>query len=71
MKGGRMKGGEIVRYTGGAAAEDNNDDGCGGWAATIRGKTNKIAVMLLLASPVLAEAAHTWVKILNMGQDMI
>ncbi|MAU36526.1 MAG: hypothetical protein CMD14_04035 [Flavobacteriales bacterium] len=55
-----MKGGEIVRYTGGAAAED--DDGCGGWAATIRGKTNKIAVLILLASPALAEAAHTWVR---------
>jgi len=62
MKGGRMKGGEIVRYTGGAAAAEDDDDGCGGWAATIRGKTNKIAALILLASPVLAEAAHTWVR---------
>lgn len=66
MKGGKMKGGELVRYTGGSAQQDDN---CGGWYETVKGKTDYVAVMIIIASPSLTSAAHNWLRSTEYGSS--
>jgi hypothetical protein len=51
----------MVRYNGGAAVADE-DDGCGGWRDTVRGKTDKIAFFMIAATPSLVRAGHAWIR---------
>tara|TARA_Y100000996_G_scaffold369507_1_gene316530 strand:- start:16958 stop:18340 length:1383 start_codon:yes stop_codon:yes gene_type:complete len=66
MKGGKnnMKGGIMVKYTGGAAPAD---DGCGGWRGTVRTKTDIIAFFIIAATPSMTTAANDWIRNTEYG----
>ena len=66
MKASTIKGGKMVLYRGGAAAnatataEHRQDDGCGGWYTTVKAKTDFVAILIIISSPTLTDAAHNW-----------
>ena len=74
MKASTMKGGKMVLYRGGAAtnatatAEHRQDDGCGGWYTTVKTKTDYVAILIIVSSPKLTEAAHEWLKNTDYGE---
>ena len=65
MKGGKMKGGKMVIY-GGAAQQD---DRCGGWYETVKGKTDYVAVLIIITSPNLTSAADNWLRNTEYGSS--